>query len=302
MGINFPAPLMQLALAGVLTAAPTGATTPGLYTQIGGTPPSGIALGDIFSWSGSAAILNRTFSNAPSAITIGAATWNKVGGTWVPSGGITVQGVLTAAPVAGTVAGLYATLQPFGSVAAGDLVYLPGGAATGTRYLSFGNAPATIIAGGVTYSKTNPGFWVASSNEAYFVEVIASGPNATYQLPGGFVNDTCRYNTISDSYGGAGVWFDTVNHAFVTLRAGWWDVTASYDVFRGGTVEAALFLFKNNNLMSSTASFGAVKLQLKKQVYLSINDSLRVANSGGAASTRSQFSDYSYFQARWIGN
>ena len=166
---------------------------------------------------------------------------------------------------------------------------------------SYADAPATIVAGGVTYSKTTPGFW-AASNEAYFVEAIASGPSATYQMPGGFVDDACRYNTVSASYGGAGVWFDTINYRFAPQRAGWWDITASYDVFRGGTVEAALVLRKNGLNASSAGSFGEIKVQVKKQIYLAVGDSVQVVTSGGAASTRSQYSDYSYFQARWIGN
>lgn len=99
MGMTFPAPQTQLSLAGVLTATPTGATPAGLYTQTSGTPPSGIALGDIFSWSGSAAILYRSFVNAPSAVTVSGTTWAKVSGTWIalsaPTGAARISSSVT---------------------------------------------------------------------------------------------------------------------------------------------------------------------------------------------------------------
>jgi hypothetical protein len=203
MTMTFPSPQMQLTLAGVLTAAPTGATPSGLYTQIGGTPPSGIALGDIFSWSGSAAILYRTFSYAPSAITIGAATWSKTAGTWLPDGGLTVQGILTAAPVAGTAAGLWATNVAFGPAAAGDIVYLPGGVATGTRYLTFANAPAAIASGNASFVKV-AGLWVAANAVPGTMTVASSAViiGATVTAPTKPTSMTVDYITVVDDGSG----------------------------------------------------------------------------------------------------
>ncbi len=80
-------PLSPFLTLAKLNAPPTGATAAGVYIQDSGTPPSGIALNDVFYWSGSAATLLYAFANCPSSIAIGltagtAITYQKTTGAW----------------------------------------------------------------------------------------------------------------------------------------------------------------------------------------------------------------------------
>ena len=73
----------DLSIRGALTAAPTGSTVAGLYTMAAGVPPSGVALGDIFYWTGAAATPWLSFSAAPPSISIGGAAYFKQGAVYV---------------------------------------------------------------------------------------------------------------------------------------------------------------------------------------------------------------------------
>lgn len=80
-------PLSPFLTLAKLNAPPTGATAAGVYIQDSGTPPAGIALNDVFYWSGSAATLLYAFANCPSSIAIGltaatAITYQKTTGAW----------------------------------------------------------------------------------------------------------------------------------------------------------------------------------------------------------------------------
>ncbi|CAB4139678.1 hypothetical protein UFOVP352_10 [uncultured Caudovirales phage] len=80
-------PLCAFLTLAKLTATPTGATPAGVYIQDSGTPPAGVALNDVFYWSGSVATLLYAFANCPSSTAIGltaatAITYQKSTGAW----------------------------------------------------------------------------------------------------------------------------------------------------------------------------------------------------------------------------
>ena len=81
-------PLSAFLTLAKLIATPTGATPAGVYIQDSGTPPAGVALNDVFYWSGSAATLLYAFANCPSSTAIGltaatAITYKKATGAWL---------------------------------------------------------------------------------------------------------------------------------------------------------------------------------------------------------------------------
>lgn len=91
-GGNGAIPMSPLAITGVLTETPTGSTSSGLYVQTVGTPPSGIALGDIFYWTNpSAAKLLYKYANV-NFFSVGTTSYQKNAvGYWaqIPKSGAT---------------------------------------------------------------------------------------------------------------------------------------------------------------------------------------------------------------------
>jgi hypothetical protein len=103
-------------------------------------------------------------------------------------------------------------------------------------------------------------------------------------------------NTVNVSSG----WFNTSTYTFTPQKAGYWEITAAYDVYRGA--EASMAIKKNGGIIAAAGSFDAVAQQITKIVYLNgSTDSINIANVGGAANSRSQFAERSWFQARWTG-
>jgi hypothetical protein len=128
----------------------------------------------------------------------------------------------------------------------------------------------------------------------------ATTDDITYTLPGSFTEDPCRYSIVSNTVNVPSSWFDTTGYTFTPQKAGYWEITASYDVYRN--TEASLAIEKNNTPVAVAGSFGSVAQTVTKIVYLNgSTDFISIYNSGGAANSRDQFAERSWFQARWIG-
>ena len=122
----------------------------------------------------------------------------------------------------------------------------------------------------------------------------------TYTLPGSFTEDPCRYSIVSNTVNVSSAWFNTSTYTFTPLKAGYWEITASYDVYRNS--EASLVIKKNTAIVAAAGSFNAVVQQITKIVYLNgSTDYINIVNVGGAALQRAQFDSRSWFQARWVG-
>lgn len=130
----------------------------------------------------------------------------------------------------------------------------------------------------------------------YLLEAYAS---VTYTLPGDFTEDVCRYSVVSNTVNVPSNWFDTSTYTFTPQKAGYWEITASYDVYRNA--EASMVIKKNTSIVASAGSFNAVAQQITKIVYLNgSTDYIQIFNYGGAALSRSQYAERSWFQARWV--
>jgi hypothetical protein len=133
----------------------------------------------------------------------------------------------------------------------------------------------------------------------YLIEAYA---NDTYTLPGSFTEDPCRYSVVNNTVNVSSSWFNTSTYTFTPQKAGYWEITAAYDVYRLNNVESAMAIKKNNGIVVTTGAFGAVAQQVIKIVYLNgSTDFINVVNVGGAANSRPQYEGRSWFQARWVG-
>jgi hypothetical protein len=134
-------------------------------------------------------------------------------------------------------------------------------------------------------------------NRVYLLEAYA---NVTYTLPGSFTEDPCRYSVVSSNVNVSSAWFDTSTYTFTPQKAGYWEITAAYDIYRNG--EASMAIKKNNSIVAAAGSFNAVAQQVTKIIYFNgSTDSANVVNVGGAALSRDQYDGRSWFQARWVG-
>jgi hypothetical protein len=105
---------------------------------------------------------------------------------------------------------------------------------------------------------------------------------------------------VSNTVNVSSSWFDTTGYTFTPQKAGYWEITATYDVYRNS--EAGMVIKKNNGVVASAGSFNAVSQQITKIVYLNgSTDFINIFNSGGAANSRDQFAEKSWFQSRWLG-
>ena len=128
----------------------------------------------------------------------------------------------------------------------------------------------------------------------------ATTADITYTLPGGFTEDPCRYSIVSNTVNVPSDWFNTTGYTFTPQKAGYWEITSSYDVYRN--TEASMAIEKNNSIVAAAGSFNAVAQTVTKIVYLNgSTDFISVYNTGGAALQRSQYAARSWFQARWVG-
>lgn len=139
-----------------------------------------------------------------------------------------------------------------------------------------------------------------SSNPTYMVTAYST---INDPLPGAYTIQVNKYNVVdlANTLGGAGTAFNTSTYRFTPTKAGWYDVTIGYDVFRGSTTEGYIILRKNGAIIASVGGFGAVKQNVSKVVYMNgTTDYLDGANQGGAAVTRQQNAVNSFIQAKWL--
>jgi hypothetical protein len=139
-----------------------------------------------------------------------------------------------------------------------------------------------------------------STNLAPTLYLLEAYADVTYTLPGSFTEDPCRYSVVNNTVNVSSSWFNTSTYTFTPQKAGYWEITATYDVYRNS--ETAMAIKKNNGIVVTAGSFGAVAQQVTKIVYLNgSTDFINVVNVGGAANSRSQYEGRSWFQARWVG-
>ena len=137
----------------------------------------------------------------------------------------------------------------------------------------------------------------SGSNLTYLLEAYA---NVTYTLPGGFTEDTCRYSVVSTTENVPSNWFNTSTYTFTPQKAGYWEIVASYDVYRN--TEASMAIKKNGSIVAAAGSFNAVAQEVSKTVYLNgSTDYINIINVGGAALQRAQYQTRSWFQAKFVG-
>jgi hypothetical protein len=131
----------------------------------------------------------------------------------------------------------------------------------------------------------------------YFIEAYA---NVSYTLPGSYTNDVCRYSVVSANLNVPTSWFNTSTYTFTPLRAGYWEIIASYDVYRNG--EASLIIQKNGTSVAGAGAISSVVQQVTKIIYLNgSTDYINVYNAGVNANARTQTSSNAFFQARFVG-
>jgi hypothetical protein len=145
--------------------------------------------------------------------------------------------------------------------------------------------------------KANNFIGTASSRILYLLEASAS---VTYTLPGTYANDICRYSIVNNTVNMSSSWFNTSNYRFTPQKAGYWEITASYDIYRNS--ESSLTIQKNSTNVAVNGTISSVVQQVTKIVYLNgSTDFITIANSGFNSNARSQTSSSSWFQARWVG-
>ena len=137
----------------------------------------------------------------------------------------------------------------------------------------------------------------ATSATLYLLEAYA---NVTYLLPGSYTDDICRYSVVNTTINVPSSWFNTSTYRFTPQKAGYWEIGASYNVFRDG--EASLALYKNGINVGLTGAISATYLTLNKIIYLNgSTDYINIYNNGFNSNSRSQGAVTSWFQARWVG-
>ncbi len=134
----------------------------------------------------------------------------------------------------------------------------------------------------------------------YLLEAYA---NVTYTLPGSYSPDTCRYSVVNNTVNVSSGWFNTSTYRFTPQKTGYWNIVAGYDVYRGSSsIEANLIIQKNGSNVAISGSLGAITLINSKILYLNgTSDYVSVVNNGGAANSRTQTSEKSFFQANYVG-
>lgn len=131
----------------------------------------------------------------------------------------------------------------------------------------------------------------------YFIEAYA---NVAYTLPGSYTEDVCRYSVIGSTSSVPNSWFNTSTYRFTPQKAGYWQITANYDVYRGA--EANLILRKNGSNVALQGALNSVICNISKVIYLNgSTDYVDVINNGASANARTQNQTNAWIQAILIG-
>ena len=140
---------------------------------------------------------------------------------------------------------------------------------------------------------------LANASKLWFLHAFS---NASYTIPGTFTVDVCRYNNINTQINTTG-WFNTSNYRFTPQKSGYWEIRASYEIFRGNGVETSIRIRKNGTEIKYAGILGTVSVDNTTIVFLNgTTDYIDVVNNGANSSARTQSATTSIFQARWIGN
>ena len=133
-------------------------------------------------------------------------------------------------------------------------------------------------------------------NLTYFLEAYST---ASYTLPGSYSVDTCRYSVVNTNVNVPNSWFDTSTYRFTPQKAGYWEIIASYDVYRNS--EATLSIYKNGTGVAQIGAISAVNLIVTKIVYLNgSTDYITIGNNGFNSNSRTQTQEKSFFQAKFL--
>lgn len=142
--------------------------------------------------------------------------------------------------------------------------------------------------------------FLPATEEQYFTEVSYTA--TPFSLLGSYTAQLLPYNSVDESVGGAGSWFDTSTHRFTPQKAGWWSVAASFDVYRGINEAGSIRILKNGVGVSQAGGLSVLNITTTKEVYLNgTTDYIEVINYGSVAVLRDQAPHTSFFQARWMG-
>ncbi|UAJ14002.1 hypothetical protein [Aquirufa lenticrescens] len=145
--------------------------------------------------------------------------------------------------------------------------------------------------------KANNFIGTASSSKLFLLEAYA---NVSYTLPGAYTYDLCRYSVVNNTVNVPSSWFNTSTYTFTPQKAGYWEISASYDVYRNG--EASMVIYKNGANVGVVGSISAVTLIVNRVIYLNgSTDYINIYNVGFNANARGQGAATSWFQARWLG-
>ena len=129
---------------------------------------------------------------------------------------------------------------------------------------------------------------------------LAVYSDVTDSMLGGYSYQLCKYNVIQDNPDSISAWFNTSTYRFTPQKAGYWQVTATYDIYRGGTLEAGISIQKNGSNVSTASTLGSINICSTKVVYLNgTSDYVTVGNFGAASYTRQQ-NTTSYVQFLWL--
>jgi len=267
----------------------TGTTT----TPGGNTTELQFNNANVFAGSG-----NLTFNSANALLSVGGpvSAVGNVTGNYFIGNGRQLTGITVTANTGNITFNNSTIVGPSFGVApsANSSVYIQPTVDSATAYQFSGSAmsaPGNVTVNG---NLTVGGTLV---NRVYFLEAYA---NVTYTLPGSFTEDPCRYSVVSSNVNVSSSWFNTSTYTFTPQKAGYWEITAAYDVYRNA--EASMVIKKNTSIVASAGSFNAVAQQITKIVYLNgSTDYINIYNYGGAALSRSQYAERSWFQARWVG-
>ena len=106
---------------------------------------------------------------------------------------------------------------------------------------------------------------------------------------------------MNNSVNVSSAWFNTSTYTFTPLKAGYWEIAASYDVYRNG--EANMGIQKNGSTIVIAGSISSIIQQVRKILYLNgSTDYVNIINNGSNANARTQEVTRSWFQARWLGD
>jgi hypothetical protein len=159
--------------------------------------------------------------------------------------------------------------------------------------------PGAGPTGPVGVGATGPTGPTGAAPSMYLLEAYA---NATYTLPGSYTADACRYSVVNNTVNVSSSWFNTSTYRFTPQKAGYWNIVAGYDVFRGSSAEANLIIQKNGSNVAISGSLGAIALINSKIIYLNgTTDYVTITNNGNASQSRTQSSEKSFFQANYVG-